>query len=391
MRILLVSSNSPFAVSKRVCFGGAELSLRIIGEKLAQRGHEVHYVTVLRDGTYAHPGNNLKIHPVRVYYIPYIHRYSRLIKYFNRILSQYFLENAIANVVRKSGIGLIHFYSPYPDGYCCTNVGQKLGVPTIPRISGKPWERISEYLPYVRNRIIQTYQSAKYFLPNCQYLKEEFLKFYVRDIGSIEQIKSRIEVIDIGLEIGKIEKLDKVKNRLLSVSTFKTYQKRQDILVRALRELLKRGGDYKLFLVGGGSNLATIGHLARKLGVTDKVKLTGRLRRSKLLGLLSSAEMFVFASEYEGISKALLEAMLLYLPIVASKRGGIDELIFDRHTGLLVNNEPEEFAESIEKLHGDDAEKSRLGQNARDFATLNFNPNKNILKYEKVFQRFCRS
>lgn len=362
-------------------FGGAEISLRLIGEKLAQRGHLVYYLTLGKHTRIIEYRENFRIYTLRLSHVPFLHRYSRLISLFNRSYMQMAFEKAVERMVSRRHIDLIHFYSPYPDGYSCVRVGKRTGIPVIQRIGGKPWERLPDSPPEVRQKSLKTFSGTNYFLATCKYMEDEFTKFYEANLGKL----GRIRVLDIGMEIDKIEETVKKKGRLVAASNFKTYQKRQDVLVKAVSVLKKKGRDFELVLLGGGPNKAKVEQLAAECSVSERTRFLGWLPRQESLSMVNSAEMFIHASEYEGVGRVLLEAMLLAMPIVASKRGGIDECIIDNQTGILVDNVAEEWAEAIEKLMDDDQMKSRLGSKALDFVRSNFDPNKNILRYEEIF------
>lgn len=201
MRILLVSLHSPFPSSRIEKYGGAELALRTIGKKLALRGHEVHYLTAFRGEPALTERDDIQLHRLRLAHIPFLHRYFNPIKSFNRELRIALIEAAIRRVIPRHRIELIHFYAPYPDGYCCTRTGGVFRIPTVQRLGGKSWERLSWFPLSVRKRILQTYQQTDYFLANCGYLEEEFVRFHENIFSPNTRIKEKIKVVDIGAEI----------------------------------------------------------------------------------------------------------------------------------------------------------------------------------------------
>ena len=77
--------------------------------------------------------------------------------------------------------------------------------------------------------------------------------------------------------------------------------------------------------------------LARRLGISDRVILTGE--REDTLDLLRIFDVFVLSSRWEGLSYAMLEAMAMAKPVIATRIPGVDEVISDGETGCLV--EPE--------------------------------------------------
>jgi hypothetical protein len=80
---------------------------------------------------------------------------------------------------------------------------------------------------------------------------------------------------------------------------------------------------------------------------------------------LPFASVFIYATESEGLGSAALLAMSLEVPVVASKAGGLPEIVEHGWTGLLVENSPDAFAEALVSLRNDPELRARLGRNAR--------------------------
>lgn len=105
-------------------------------------------------------------------------------------------------------------------------------------------------------------------------------------------------------------------------------------LLRAWPSVVATCPTASLLLIGDGPLREPLQHLSRSLGVTDSVIFTGAL--SNPLGLVHRADAVVLPSLSEGLPVSLLEAMALNRPIVASRAGGIEELIVHEQHGLLV-------------------------------------------------------
>ncbi len=91
-----------------------------------------------------------------------------------------------------------------------------------------------------------------------------------------------------------------------------------------------------LLTVGDGPEQPKLESLATNLGLNGRVRFTGRLKREVFLGYLAGADALVLNSTHEGLPHVVLEAMALGKPVVATRVGGIPELIEDRKNGLLV-------------------------------------------------------
>jgi glycosyltransferase involved in cell wall biosynthesis len=140
--------------------------------------------------------------------------------------------------------------------------------------------------------------------------------------------------------------------------------KGQEWLVRALPEVLKAVPSAIAVFVGEGETRRSIEELARTTGVADRVVFTGSLDNP--LAVMEHADVNVMPSISEGLPIALLEAMALERPVVASRVGGIPEIVQDGVSGLLVPPaSPRDLSEALIRVLGDEALRARLGSAAR--------------------------
>ena len=103
---------------------------------------------------------------------------------------------------------------------------------------------------------------------------------------------------------------------------------------------------------------------AAALGITTQVRFTGF--RRDILALMQSFAIFVFPSSFEGLGTAILDAMALGKPVVATRVGGIPEAVQDGITGLLVPpRDPQAFAEAIRYLLRHPEQAKALGEAGR--------------------------
>jgi glycosyltransferase involved in cell wall biosynthesis/peptidoglycan/xylan/chitin deacetylase (PgdA/CDA1 family) len=143
-----------------------------------------------------------------------------------------------------------------------------------------------------------------------------------------------------------------------------------DVLVRAAAAVTKEIPE-ALFLVAGddahGSRrpyAEEVKQLAKSLGVEHSMRFLGQLDR--VPALLGLSDLFVLPSRSEGLSNALLEAMLSGLPCVSTSVGGSPEVVVDHRTGYLVApDDPDALAGRILKLLRDPQLRTRMGQTGR--------------------------
>ncbi len=111
-------------------------------------------------------------------------------------------------------------------------------------------------------------------------------------------------------------------------------QKNQLLLIRAFANVAQKYPDYNLYIYGEGKLRSTLISEIDKLGLRDKVFLPGNV--ADIHERISDAEMFVLSSDFEGLSNALLESMMMGLPCISTNCAGSDEIIVDGENGLLV-------------------------------------------------------
>jgi glycosyltransferase involved in cell wall biosynthesis len=143
-------------------------------------------------------------------------------------------------------------------------------------------------------------------------------------------------------------------------------------LARALAALPAESFD--ALIVGGGPDRAALEDELRRLGLEHRVRLAGE--RPDVPDLLAAGDVFVLSSRSEGLPVSVLEAMAAELPVVASRVGGLRELVVDDETGFLVTpGSSRDLAAALERLIKDPDLRRRMGAVGRVRAETEFNLN----------------
>lgn len=136
-------------------------------------------------------------------------------------------------------------------------------------------------------------------------------------------------------------------------------------LLEAAALLKEQGLRLTYRFAGEGSERESLQRIAYRLGLRDEVLFLGFV--SDIPTFLSSVDIFVLPSLYEGLGIAVLEAMAAGKPVVASRTGGIPELVIDRVTGLLVPpKDPRSLARAILHLVSQAGLRRRMGDKGRE-------------------------
>lgn len=157
--------------------------------------------------------------------------------------------------------------------------------------------------------------------------------------------------------------------------------KDQLALVRAASQL---AGPWELQLVGDGELLPQAKRQAERLGLHECIRFLGS--RSDVPELLARSQVFVLASNYEGLPITIIEAMRAGLPVVASKVGGVPELVTDGDNGFLVpRGDVSALAHALQTLIDDPSLRERMGRRSRDRYLAEFTLERMIEQTERVY------
>ncbi|MCX6248454.1 MAG: glycosyltransferase family 4 protein [Bacteroidetes bacterium] len=126
------------------------------------------------------------------------------------------------------------------------------------------------------------------------------------------------------------------------------YEKGIDVLVRAFVLIQPEIPDARLFIVGDGPERKSLENLAERLGISNSIIWTGEVTRSTAIQLMSVMSLMVLPSRYEGFGLTAIEAMIQGIPVVASKTGGIEEVVGSvDYDSLFKTEDHEDLAKVI--------------------------------------------
>lgn len=139
--------------------------------------------------------------------------------------------------------------------------------------------------------------------------------------------------------------------------------KGHELAAAAVRALLPRFGRLRLLVAGDGPARAQVAELLRPLG--DRATMTGH--RDDVMALLDACDVLVHPSSVDAFPTALIEAMAASVPVIATRVGGIPEIVLDGETGLLIDAPPREaqLSGALAELLADPARRRAMGQSAR--------------------------
>ncbi|MCH8327048.1 MAG: glycosyltransferase family 4 protein [Candidatus Marinimicrobia bacterium] len=207
-------------------------------------------------------------------------------------------------------------------------------------------------------------------------------------------VREKIAVVHCGLDPEKfvaIERDGRKTSHIVSVGRFDEI-KGFEYLVRACRILKKKSLPFHCTFIGSGPLLRPMQILAMELDVDDRITFAGALLQSDLKQLLRQSDLFVLPSvqtvtgDQDGIPVALMEAMLMRLPVISTTVSGIPELILHRQTGLTVPpRDAGVLADAIQEMLTDHKLRSTCTENGHKHVSEQFNIELSVRQLLHIF------
>jgi glycosyltransferase involved in cell wall biosynthesis len=145
-----------------------------------------------------------------------------------------------------------------------------------------------------------------------------------------------------------------------------------DIALQAVRQLRNNGFNVSLWILGVGPDEMRFRRIADELGLTEHAKFHGFV--SEPAGLFPQIDFLLQPSTHtEGIPNSVLEAMASGMPVIASRVGGLPEIIADKQTGMLVDpGNPQQIADSVAELIRNAELRSRISREGSEYVRKNY-------------------
>jgi glycosyltransferase involved in cell wall biosynthesis len=238
----------------------------------------------------------------------------------------------------------------------------------------------------LRNR----FSRWKYVRPDLHYLSvSNAIRHVLVTAGiAVHQVQTVHSGIDLQRcdEVVPTTPLFPVGTRIIGTVGHLAGHKGQRYLIAALPHLLQTHPRIGCVIAGTGDLHEALAAQAAELGVADHVRFTGF--RHDVLSLVQQFEIFVFPSIQEGLGTSILDAMALYKPVVATRAGGIPEVVQDGVTGLLVPPQnPGALADAIRFLLQHPEQSKKFGSAGRQRVAQHFTAERMATQTLHVYQQ----
>jgi glycosyltransferase involved in cell wall biosynthesis len=237
---------------------------------------------------------------------------------------------------------------------------------------------------WIRNR----YRTVDCVIAPCEASGQDLISRFGVPESKVQVIYNSIDLEALrSLEVAASNAaLSHEKPKIISVGSLRSV-KGHRFLLRALKEILRRYPDCQLEILGEGAERAFLTEYAKQLDIASHVHMPGI---QVPYAPVAEADVFVLPSLREGVPTALLEAMALKVPVVASSVGGVPEVVEDGKTGFLVRpGDWQEIADRVVDLLNDRNKRELFVANSLRVVAEKFDIKKNVKKLEMLFSDCC--
>jgi len=163
--------------------------------------------------------------------------------------------------------------------------------------------------------------------------------------------------------------------------------KAQIILLQVLTRLRGKGYDLELVLVGNGPDRLLLEQMASQVGILPSVTFAGEVRQERIVDFLRAADLFIQPSFAEGVPVALMEAMAMEVPSIASAVGGITELISSGEDGIVVPaSDIDSLEATIALLLDNPYLRDSIGKAGRQKVLKQYNLKTNVERLASIYE-----
>ena len=364
-------------------FGGSGVLATELGKALAQKNHEVHFITYQQPVRLERFVPNIFYHEVQVPTYPL----------FDFPPYETALASTLVDVIKNHHLDLLHVHYAIPHAsaaYLAKQIlaKERIQIPFITTLHGTDITLVGRdktYAPVVTFSI----NESDAITAVSHNLREETFKHF--------KIDKEIDVIMNFVDVARFNRkpIDAFRKAiaptgeriLLHASNFRKIKRVPDVV--RIFATVRSKIPCKLLFVGDGPERSTAEDLSRELGVSEDVLFVGK--QEQMEDILAIADVFLLTSEYESFGLAALEAMAAKVPVVSTDAGGLAEINIHGETGFLSKvGDVDLMSEQVMQLLQSESTLKSFRANAYKQA-CKFDIHHIIPQYEKLYSRFVKS
>ncbi|MDQ5845188.1 MAG: N-acetyl-alpha-D-glucosaminyl L-malate synthase BshA [Acidobacteriota bacterium] len=363
-------------------YGGSGIVGSELGKELAERGHTVHFISSALPTRLTELNSRVRFHEVEMMSYPLFEHQPYTLA----------LATKMAKVAETENLDLLHVHYAIPHSISAIlareSLKPKRRLPVITTLHGTDITLVGadrSYLPITRYGIVQSDGVTAI----SHYLKDATREiFQFDDIAVIPNFVCPTEYSRHPVDALRATLAPQGEPLLVHVSNFRPVKRPVDC-VEILARVLRNGINTRLVMVGDGSERTNVEHRARCLGVDNRIAFVGK--QPNIVDYLSAAGVLLLPSEQESFGLAALEAMACEVPVIASRVGGIPEVVTDGETGFLSDvGDVEKMANDAARLLGDTNLRQEMGKRARESAVGRYRTDIVIPQYIEFYERVLK-
>lgn len=366
-----------------VCYpthGGSGVVATELGAALADRGHRVHIISYAIPFRFQSFQKNLMFHEVEVSAYP-------LFRYPPYDLA---LAGTIMEVAENEGLDIVHAHYAIPHAISGILAREMLDIDghrlrLVTTLHGTDITIIGKQKVYS--------QVTRYGISQSDIVTAVSSELRQRVMETIDCNATDIRVIPNSVDVDRFrdgccpekraQLADPDEKIVLHVSNFRPVKRPLDV-VRAFAQATTKIRA-KLLMVGDGPEVVACRALAQELGVGDSVRFLGTY--DAIWEILPQADVFFLPSEYESFGLSALEAMACGVPVIATRAGGIPEVVEHQDCGVLTNvGDTLAQTTALIELLTDDALRARMGARGREIAETKFRTEALVPVWEDLYR-----
>ncbi|MET3504421.1 N-acetyl-alpha-D-glucosaminyl L-malate synthase BshA [Halalkalibacter oceani] len=358
--------------------GGSGVIATELGKLLAERGHEVHFITS------SMPFRLDRVYPNIFYHEVEVNQYS-VFQYPPYDLT---LASKMAEVAKRQKLDLIHVHYAVPHAICAILAKQMAGydLKIMTTLHGTDITVLG-YDPSLKDIIrfgieqsdMVTAVSHDLVKQTCELIQtDKPIETVYNFIDERVYTKLEVEELKRHYDIAADERV------LIHISNFRPVKRVPDV-VRSFAEIARHVKS-KLLLIGNGPDLQVARDLVKSLQLEDQVLLLGNQKH--IAELLSMSDLMLLLSEKESFGLVALEAMACGVPVIGTNTGGIPEVVVDGETGYLCEvGDIECVAHRALTLLEDEERYQAFSKKAMERVAATFHSQLIVSRYEQLYQQ----
>jgi N-acetyl-alpha-D-glucosaminyl L-malate synthase BshA len=369
-------------------YGGSGVVATELGIELAARGHEIHFITYSQPFRLTGREANIHFHEVAVSNYPLFEhppydlalatRMAEVAEFYSLDLLHvhYAIPHSVSALLARQMLASRGLHLPFITtlhGTDITLVGLDRSYLPITKFGIEQSDGVTAISTYLRNRTREAFQIDSEIevirnFVNCD--------IYIRNPELVAAMRPRF---------AEPATANKPQERLLvHLSNFRPVKRIQDVVQVFAR--VAKAMPARLMLIGDGPDRSVAEYLARQNHVQDRIHFVGK--QDNVHELLPLADLMLMPSEMESFGLAALEAMACSVPTIATRVGGVTELIEDGHNGLLFDvGDVESMSTAAISLLSDQHRLEAMARAGRKTAQDHFCSSRVIPLYEDYYDR----